>query len=112
MAVVISTFFPRRVAMSLLSPYFLQVHNLLSMTQYGAVIGLLALGQSLVILGGNGGIDLSVWLHAQPQRRAHGLMTQYGGLKPLAGRRDHPGRLGRAGGGQRRSGSPDCPFRR
>jgi ribose/xylose/arabinose/galactoside ABC-type transport system permease subunit len=46
--------------MSLLSPYFLRVPNLLDMTQFGAVIGLLALGQTLVILGGGGGIDLSV----------------------------------------------------
>lgn len=46
--------------MSLLSPYFLRPENLLSMTQFGAIIGLLALGQSIVILGGRGGIDLSV----------------------------------------------------
>lgn len=48
------------VAMSVISPYFLSLNNLLSMTQFGAVIGLLALGQTLVILGGGGGIDLSV----------------------------------------------------
>jgi ribose/xylose/arabinose/galactoside ABC-type transport system permease subunit len=47
-------------SMSALSPYFLRGDNLLSMTQYGAIIGLLALGQSFVILGGRGGIDLSV----------------------------------------------------
>ncbi len=47
-------------AMSLISPYFLNVENLLAMTQFGAVIGLLALGQTLVILGGGGGIDISV----------------------------------------------------
>jgi len=69
-------------AMSLLSPYFLQVHNLLSMTQYGAVIGLLALGQSLVILGGNGGIDLSVGSMLSLSGVLMGLMTQYGGLNP------------------------------
>jgi len=46
--------------MSLISPYFLNVENLLAMTQFGAVIGLLALGQTLVILGGGGGIDISV----------------------------------------------------
>lgn len=46
--------------MSVLSPYFLRINNLLDMTQFGAVIGLLALGQTLVILGGGGGIDLSV----------------------------------------------------
>ncbi len=48
------------IAMSLISPYFLNLDNLLSMTQFGAVIGLLALGQTLVILGGGGGIDISV----------------------------------------------------
>ncbi len=46
--------------MAILSPFFLQVPNLLNMTKFGAVIGLLALGQTLVILGGRGGIDLSV----------------------------------------------------
>lgn len=48
------------VVMSLISPYFLVLDNLLAMTQFGAVIGLLALGQTLVILGGGGGIDISV----------------------------------------------------
>lgn len=48
------------VVMSLISPYFLVLDNLLTMTQFGAVIGLLALGQTLVILGGGGGIDISV----------------------------------------------------
>lgn len=48
------------VVMSLLSPYFLRTDNLLNMTQFGAVVGLLALGQTLVILGGGGGIDISV----------------------------------------------------
>lgn len=48
------------VVMSFISPYFLVVDNLLAMTQFGAVIGLLALGQTLVILGGGGGIDISV----------------------------------------------------
>lgn len=48
------------VVMSVISPYFLVLDNLLTMTQFGAVIGLLALGQTLVILGGGGGIDISV----------------------------------------------------
>ncbi len=48
------------VVMSFLSPYFLVLDNLLAMTQFGAVIGLLALGQTLVIFAGGGGIDLSV----------------------------------------------------
>ncbi len=48
------------IIMSILSPYFLTVQNLLEITQFGAVIALLAIGQSLVIASGNGGIDLSV----------------------------------------------------
>jgi ribose/xylose/arabinose/galactoside ABC-type transport system permease subunit len=46
--------------MAQLSPFFLDVGNLLEMTRYGAVLGLLALGQTLVIVCGKGDIDLSV----------------------------------------------------
>lgn len=48
------------VVMSLLSPYFLTVNNLLGMTRFGAVLALVAMGETLVILAGGGGIDLSV----------------------------------------------------
>lgn len=48
------------IGMSVASPFFLRADNLLELTQYSAVIGLLALGQSLVMLGGGAGIDLSV----------------------------------------------------
>jgi ribose/xylose/arabinose/galactoside ABC-type transport system permease subunit len=46
--------------MSWLSPYFLDFYSLLEMTRFGAVLGLLALGQTLVFVSGRGGIDLSV----------------------------------------------------
>ncbi|MEO3791470.1 ABC transporter permease [Nonomuraea sp. B10E15] len=68
--------------MSLLSPYFLEVGNLLAMTQYGAVIGLLALGVSLVILGGRGGIDLSVGSALSLSGIVMGLLAQNLGLSP------------------------------
>ncbi|MGX6446975.1 ABC transporter permease [Patulibacter sp. S7RM1-6] len=48
------------VVMAQLSPYFLSVGNGQAMLQFGAVIALLALGQTLVIVAGGGGIDLSV----------------------------------------------------
>jgi ribose/xylose/arabinose/galactoside ABC-type transport system permease subunit len=48
------------VLMSWLSPYFLDFYSLLEMTRFGAVLGLLALGQTLVFVSGRGGIDLSV----------------------------------------------------
>lgn len=44
--------------LSLISPYFLTVNNMLNLLSQSVVIGLLALGQTLVIL--IGGIDLSV----------------------------------------------------
>ncbi len=59
-ALLIALIIATSVVMSFLSPYFLVLDNLLTMTQFGAVIGLLALGQTLVILGGGGGIDISV----------------------------------------------------
>jgi ribose transport system permease protein len=44
--------------LSLISPYFLTVNNMLNLLDQSVVVGLLALGQTLVIL--IGGIDLSV----------------------------------------------------
>jgi ribose/xylose/arabinose/galactoside ABC-type transport system permease subunit len=68
--------------MSLLSPYFLRADNLLSMTQYGTIIGLLALGQAIVILGGGGGIDLSIGSTMSLSAVAMGLLTQDLGVNP------------------------------
>ncbi|TCR79564.1 ABC transporter permease [Rhizobium sp. BK376] len=48
------------VAMSAVSPYFLQASTLPYLLQYVPVLGLLGLGQTLVILAGGPGIDLSV----------------------------------------------------
>jgi ribose/xylose/arabinose/galactoside ABC-type transport system permease subunit len=48
------------VAMSLLSPYFLQARTVPYLLQYIPILGLLGLGQTLVILAGGPGIDLSV----------------------------------------------------
>ncbi|MBU1570871.1 MAG: ABC transporter permease [Proteobacteria bacterium] len=46
--------------MSLISPYFFDLNNMITMTRFGAALALIGLGQSLVILGGGAGIDLSV----------------------------------------------------
>jgi len=48
------------VGMSLISPYFFDWKNMVTMTRFGAPLALIGLGQSLVILGGGAGIDLSV----------------------------------------------------
>src|ERR1700753_634206 len=47
-------------AMSAVSPSFLQASTLPYLLQYVPVLGLLGLGQTLVILAGGPGIDLSV----------------------------------------------------
>lgn len=46
--------------LSVLSPYFLNAETLLNITRMGAVLALVSMGQSLVILAGGAGIDLSV----------------------------------------------------
>ena len=48
------------VVMSSISPYFFDWANMLTMMRLGAVLALVGMGQSLVILAGGAGIDLSV----------------------------------------------------
>jgi len=48
------------VVMSLISPYFLSLNNFMTMSRFSAALALVGVGQSLVILGGGAGIDLSV----------------------------------------------------
>ena len=48
------------IVMSLISPYFLNFDNMVTMARFGAVLALVGFGQSLIILAGGAGIDLSV----------------------------------------------------
>jgi ribose/xylose/arabinose/galactoside ABC-type transport system permease subunit len=68
------------VVMSQLSPYFLSVGNAQAMLQFGAVIALLALGQTLVIVAGGGGIDLSVGSMLSLTGVLFGLLTLRAGV--------------------------------
>lgn len=43
-----------------LSPYFLLMHNFFYMFKYAGILGLLGFAETLIILAGGGGIDLSV----------------------------------------------------
>lgn len=72
------------VIMSLLSPFFLNVNNLLGMTRFGTMLALVALGQTLVITGGGGGIDLSVGSIISLASVIFGLVFQAGLPVPLA----------------------------
>lgn len=70
------------IVMSISSPYFLQVPNLLTLMQYSAVVGILALGQTMVILGGGGGIDLSIGSTMSACSVVFGLLSAKAGLSP------------------------------
>jgi len=45
---------------SFATPDFLSYYNILNLTKYGVEIGLLALAETLIIISGKGGIDLSI----------------------------------------------------
>lgn len=48
------------IILSLISPYFLSVNNLMQVTQFGASLTLISLGEALVMIAGRDGIDISV----------------------------------------------------
>ncbi|MGH7156356.1 MAG: ABC transporter permease, partial [Acetobacteraceae bacterium] len=66
--------------LSLISPYFLTVSNLFNVMDQSVVIGMVALGQTLVIL--IGGIDLSVGSLAGATGIVLGLIARHYGLGP------------------------------
>jgi len=70
------------VVMSISSPYFLKVPNLLTLMQYSAVVGILALGQTVVILGGGGGIDLSIGSTMSACSVVFGILAGQHGVSP------------------------------
>ena len=48
------------IILSCISPYFFNMNNLLHVTQFGATLTLLSLGEALVMISGRDGIDISV----------------------------------------------------
>jgi ribose/xylose/arabinose/galactoside ABC-type transport system permease subunit len=70
------------VLMSFISPYFLNSANLLSLLRYSTVVGLIALAQTPIILGGGGGIDLSVGSSLSLSSVVFGLLSTRIGLDP------------------------------
>jgi ribose transport system permease protein len=63
---------------AILSPNFLTVTNLSNVLRLSAVLGLLAIGQTLVILSGGGGIDLSVANVAAASAVVGAMYQEYG----------------------------------
>lgn len=70
------------IVMSQVSEFFLTGSNLVSMTRFSVVIGFLAIGQALVILGGGGGIDLSVGSTLSLSAIVMGYLCDSGGIDP------------------------------
>ena len=48
------------IILSCISPYFFNMNNLLQVTQFGATLTLLSLGEALVMISGRDGIDISI----------------------------------------------------
>ena len=67
------------VVMSFLSPFFLRINILLGMTRFGAMLALVALGETLIIIAGGGGIDLSVGSMISLSAVVFGIITQVTG---------------------------------
>lgn len=72
------------VLLSFSSPHFLNINNLLGITQFGAILMLLALGESLVIMGGREGIDISIGSTLSLSGVFFGLAIKAGASIPVA----------------------------
>jgi ribose/xylose/arabinose/galactoside ABC-type transport system permease subunit len=66
------------IVMSLISPYFLNLYNISTMTRFGAVLALVGMGESLVILAGGAGIDLSIGAIISLSGVLFGFMVKFG----------------------------------
>ncbi|MHB1684419.1 MAG: ABC transporter permease [Bacilli bacterium] len=64
------------IGSNILQPGILSLQNVSSMITFGVEIGLIALGETLVILGGGGGIDLSVGSMYAVSQVVVGLLAQ------------------------------------
>lgn len=67
------------VVLSSISPYFLNLQNLLQVTQFGATLTLLSLGEALVMIGGRDGIDISVGAAMSLSGVVFGMVVARGG---------------------------------
>ena len=72
------------VVLSCISPYFLSLGNLLQITQFGAGLTLLSLGEALVMVGGKDGIDISIGSTMSLSGVIFGLAVMGGASIPVA----------------------------
>ena len=66
------------IIMSLISPYFLNTRTILDILRMGTVLLLVSIGQTLVILAGGAGIDLSVGAMLSLSGVFMGVLTRSG----------------------------------
>lgn len=71
------------IVINFLAPGFISVTNLLGVTQFGAVILLLGIGQSIVMVSGGGGIDLSIGTIASLSGILFGILCVRAEMNPL-----------------------------
>lgn len=68
--------------LSIVSPYFLRINNILNLMDQSVVVGIVAIGQTLVIL--TGGIDLAVGSLLGVTGVVMGVLMQHVGVVPAA----------------------------
>jgi len=71
------------LVLSVLVPGFFTLYNLTNMTQYGVELGLLAFAETMVIISGGGGIDLSVGSMMSLVAIVIGVLIGRVGIPPL-----------------------------
>ncbi|MFR7443275.1 MAG: hypothetical protein ACLUUO_07085 [Sellimonas intestinalis] len=73
------------IILSCISPYFFNMNNLLQVTQFGATLTLLSLGEALVMISGRDGIDISIGSTMSLSGVIFGLAVMNGANIPIAG---------------------------
>ena len=72
------------IILSCISPYFFNMNNLLQVTQFGATLTLLSLGEALVMISGRDGIDISIGSTMSLSGVIFGLAVMNGANIPIA----------------------------
>ena len=82
------------IILSCISPYFFNMNNLLQVTQFGATLTLLSLGEALVMISGRDGIDISIGSTMSLSGVIFGLAVMNGANIPIAAFITHAERRG------------------
>ena len=81
--ILLIVFFIIFIFFSFFTNDFFTYYNIVNLTKYGVEIGLLALAETLIIISGNGGIDLSIGSILSLSAMTIGVLSSKMGLNIL-----------------------------